>query len=121
MGQATQEIRLPLLQRPLDVSVWCSERRAMARAAVGMVVSVTDDIGKSRKWLLADAGSGRRARRGTCGGAEPLGPMDPRHRAVIGKMVGDREMYQWGGRARAIRVDSIEPGPARLGRPQAAS
>jgi transcription elongation GreA/GreB family factor len=116
MGQATQEMRLLHLQRPLDVSVWCSERRAMARAAVGMVVSVTDDVGRSRRWLLAETGGARTRRRWACGGAEQLGPLDPRHQAVVGKAIGDREMYQWGGRVREVRVDSIEPGLARSGR-----
>ena len=114
MGQETQEMRLPVRTPAFDAPMWCSERRATVRAGVGMVVSVTEDTGKKRRWLLFDARS--QSRRQDCGTPEAVKPRDPRHQAVLGKRVGDREMYQWGGRPRALRLERIEPGPARLSR-----
>ena len=114
MGQDTKEMRLPIRLLPQGGSAWCSERRATMRAGVGMVVSVIEDTGKKRRWLLFDSKNQSRGR--SCGTPETVKPQDPRHQAVLGKRVGDREMYQWGGRPRSVRLERIEPGPMRFGR-----
>ena len=116
MEQETQEMRLPLRARSFREFAWCSERLATVRAAAGMVVSVVDDIGKRRRWLLAESERLAAVERVGGGCVEPISPRDPRHRAVLGQRIGDRQMYQWGGRARAIRLERIEPGIGHPGR-----